>query len=343
MLLCFYFSRQDQANLQKAIDNSSAPTRSRTPSPPISNTNTETINEDAAQIQLNNQDFPTLRGSIENLHIKPTMSKAPGRNIHSLDDFPSLGNGPQPARAPPPGFGNIGKETSIITKPKNPPPGFKKQSPPIQKKTEPPKPSFKTQTSNESSVIRKAVPVPSKGTEMPKKEIQTASKNNASRNQSFIEDVKLFLGHDKEKFAEFKTLSGKFRQGRCSAQEYYTNCTMLFGCNFNYIFNELVSLLPDPDKQTELLAVHNDSKAVAKQNGKTVQSNGVKQPSPQLAWGPTPASQPKQVKPVKQDPKTRHEADFPSLPLAGPRQIKAINIYRPTNTQPMKSAWVRGK
>lgn len=313
--------------------------RSRTPSPPVANA--ETIPENVVQIQLNHSDFPSLSGNTENSQIKP-MSKPPGRNINSHDDFPSLGNVPPPSHVPPPGFANMLKETSNKTKQNNPPPGFKKKSPPIEKKCETTKPSFKQQGNTDSALTQKPVTTSTTSITASEKDVQIVKKTNGSRNQAFIEDVKMHLGNDIEKFRQFKTFSGNFRQGHCSAREYYTNCTQLFGSNFRFIFNELVSLLPDSDKQTELLAVHNDFKAVAKQNGEVVHSNGVKRP-PQIAWGATPANQPKPVKPVKQDSMARHESDFPSLPTAGPRQKRAINVYRPTNTQPMKSAWVRGK
>lgn len=340
----FLFHRQDEADLQRAIKSSLASSnKSRTSPPP---TNTDTTKEEEPEVQLDHKDFPSLSGSTENPQIKPAVVKLPGRNINSLDDFPTLSgtNNTQSSHGPPPGFGNIVKETLSSSKHKKPPPGFKKQSPPISKKSENPYPPLKTQ--NEPTVKTKNTAESKKNSEIPKTDIQLVNKYTLSRNQAFIENVKMLLGNDREKFAAFKTLSGKFRQGNCSAQEYYDNCIALFECNFTFIFNELVSLLPDSDKQSELLAVHNDSKAMSKQNGTAIQSNGVKRPPVQAAWGPKPVSQPKPVnKPRKEkmDPKAKHEQDFPSLPMAGPPQVKAINIYRPTSTQPMKSAWVRGK
>jgi len=63
----------------------------------------------------------------------------------------------------------------------------------------------------------------------------------------------------------FKDLSGKLRRGQITAKAYYDGINELLGGNLKYVFSELVALLPDERKQSELLQVHNDAKIKSKQ------------------------------------------------------------------------------
>lgn len=58
-----------------------------------------------------------------------------------------------------------------------------------------------------------------------------------------------------------------FLKGVISAAQYHKSCQELLGDNFNRVFNELLVLLPDTQKQQELLTAHGDFKALEKQQG----------------------------------------------------------------------------
>uniref|UniRef100_A0AAY4D709 RING-type E3 ubiquitin transferase n=1 Tax=Denticeps clupeoides TaxID=299321 RepID=A0AAY4D709_9TELE len=94
-----------------------------------------------------------------------------------------------------------------------------------------------------------------------------APENFQQRNMDLIQSIKNFLLNDESKFNEFKTYSGQFRQGVISAAQYHRSCQELLGDNFSRVFNELLVLLPDTQKQQELLTAHGDSKALEKQQG----------------------------------------------------------------------------
>ena len=73
----------------------------------------------------------------------------------------------------------------------------------------------------------------------------------------------------------FKDLSGKFRRGLIDGNDYYKGISELLGENLKYIFSELVSLLPDEEKQSELLRIHNDAKIKKKQKAQNGASSKV--------------------------------------------------------------------
>lgn len=82
--------------------------------------------------------------------------------------------------------------------------------------------------------------------------------NYQTRNRNLIDEVMRLLEHDQQKFEEFKSYSGKFRQGLIEAEDYYQQCVQIFGKEkFKKVLNELLVLLPDISKQRNLLNVHN--------------------------------------------------------------------------------------
>ncbi|OCT64399.1 hypothetical protein XELAEV_18045503mg [Xenopus laevis] len=103
--------------------------------------------------------------------------------------------------------------------------------------------------------------------------------NFQQRNIHLINSIKDFLDSDESKFNEFKSLSGKFRQGLISAAEYYRSCRRLLGENFKLIFNELLVLLPDTAKQQELLSAHKESHVEEKPSSNKPKKNKT------AAWG----------------------------------------------------------
>ncbi|XP_030067449.1 E3 ubiquitin-protein ligase ZNF598 [Microcaecilia unicolor] len=173
------------------------------------------------------------------------------------EDFPALENHTV-SRTPPPGFTSAASLKSCHPPPglsahlSNPPPGFT---------TIPPK-----STSSDSPHIPAKEPSPSMGSYL-------VPENFQQRNIHLIQSIKDFLQSDESRFNEFKTYSGKFRQGLISAAEYYRNCRDLLGENFKKVFNELLVLLPDTAKQQELLSAHNDFRIEEKQTSNRGKKN----------------------------------------------------------------------
>lgn len=85
--------------------------------------------------------------------------------------------------------------------------------------------------------------------------------NFQQRNLKLIQDVQRMLTERSEEglFTKFKSLSGTFRQGALTADEYFARCVELFGSEkeFCVIFPELLFLLPDIPKQQQLMATFN--------------------------------------------------------------------------------------
>nr|XP_039255500.1 E3 ubiquitin-protein ligase ZNF598-like [Styela clava] len=78
------------------------------------------------------------------------------------------------------------------------------------------------------------------------------------RNMWLINTIQQLCELD-EKFSEFKSCSGGFRQGTISANQYYEKCKVLLGKkHFSTVFQELVDLLPDEDKQQSLRKAHRE-------------------------------------------------------------------------------------
>ncbi|XP_029432456.1 E3 ubiquitin-protein ligase ZNF598 [Rhinatrema bivittatum] len=173
------------------------------------------------------------------------------------EDFPALGNQTM-SRMPPPGFTSVVSLKSCPAPPglsaslSNPPPGFST----IPSKS----------ISSEPLLTPAREPPPSTGSYL-------VPANFQQRNIHLIQSIKDFLQSDESRFNEFKTYSGKFRQGLISAVEYYRNCRDLLGENFKKIFNELLVLLPDTTKQQELLSAHNDFRIEEKQEPNRLKKN----------------------------------------------------------------------
>uniref|UniRef100_A0A8C5QEJ0 RING-type E3 ubiquitin transferase n=1 Tax=Leptobrachium leishanense TaxID=445787 RepID=A0A8C5QEJ0_9ANUR len=176
--------------------------------------------------------------------FKKTSVSAPEYSLHE-DEFPALVNN-NLFRMPPPGFSPVVQVAPIAPPPGlatsigKPPPGFGNVSP----TTPPAEPQIKAV--EELPFCTRTYLVP---------------ENFQQRNIHLINSIKDFLDGDESKFNEFKSHSGKFRQGLITAAEYYKSCQILLGENFNLIFNELLVLLPDNTKQQELLSAHRDSRS----------------------------------------------------------------------------------
>uniref|UniRef100_A0A224YLW0 RING-type E3 ubiquitin transferase n=1 Tax=Rhipicephalus zambeziensis TaxID=60191 RepID=A0A224YLW0_9ACAR len=153
----------------------------------------------------------------------------------TVTDFPCLNGRPGGTAAPPPGFG----------KPKKPPPGFARPN------------VCDTPMGTLSSLVKATTPTTSPA--VPPQYMPPAGFQQ--RNLALIQDVQQILAKRSEDglFTTFKSLSGSFRQGVLSADEYFARCIELFGSEkeFMTIFPELLFLLPDIRKQQELMATFN--------------------------------------------------------------------------------------
>ncbi|KAM5152150.1 E3 ubiquitin-protein ligase ZNF598 isoform 2-T2 [Mantella aurantiaca] len=172
------------------------------------------------------------------------------------EDFPALVNS-NILTKPPPGFSPVVSVAPLVPPPGlssvgKPPPGFASVSSVSIPAETPIKPV------NEVSFCPDTYLVP---------------EHFQQRNIDLINSIKDYLHSDECKFNEFKSHSGKFRQGLISASEYYKNCRKLLGDNFSLIFNELLVLLPDNGKQQELLAAHKELRVQEKQTSNKTKKN----------------------------------------------------------------------
>ncbi|KAG1669280.1 E3 ubiquitin-protein ligase [Nymphon striatum] len=157
----------------------------------------------------------------------------------SAEDFPALGPSQTP-RVPPPGF-----SSSVSHKISSAPPGFSlgksSKSDPVTNV-----PSF-TYTSSRGEDYS-----------MTTTKYSFSQPNNFSeRNKRLISTIKSVLMENNSEFDEFKKLSSNFRQDCLSAKIYYKKCIEIFGTGkFKKIISELMVLLPDIEKQQQLLTVH---------------------------------------------------------------------------------------
>merc|ERR1712150_194194 len=89
-------------------------------------------------------------------------------------------------------------------------------------------------------------------------EVYIPPKNFSSRNSELLKLITNIMGGSKSsKFLAFKTLSSQFRSGAVSCDSYHKQCMELVDTTtFEHFFPELLCLLPDIQKQEELLQVH---------------------------------------------------------------------------------------
>lgn len=87
-------------------------------------------------------------------------------------------------------------------------------------------------------------------------------------NKSLVEKMQAALDYDQEKYASFKEISARYRQGSIDT-EIYLNYVQHFG--LSHLILDLARLCPDPGKQKELLETYNSG----------VRENGLKESS----WG----------------------------------------------------------
>ena len=82
-----------------------------------------------------------------------------------------------------------------------------------------------------------------------------SSKTKKSKQSQVIEKVRKALSYDKDKFTEFKTLMGWYKNGEIGIGDYKTQCLQLFGHKWwKEIGPELAEVMPTHEKKNELLS-----------------------------------------------------------------------------------------
>ena len=211
-----------------------------------------------------NKEQTTLSNGIV---IKSAKTKKKGKvktNEKANEDFPSLSRPIEKSKPPPSKFNKFAdnkhsqQTSSSSSSPlkQQPSPSLKQQtSPPLKQQNQPPK-----QPAPVKENRSRPPPGLMKGGEP---SLQQHKQLMSERNMRLLGMLMKFL--DEFNLNLFKDLSGKFRRGLIDANHYYKGISELLGENLKYIFSELVSLLPDEDKQSQLLQVHNDAKIEKKQ------------------------------------------------------------------------------
>ena len=179
-----------------------------------------------------------LSSLFNNSSTMTSLSSAASDNSSVLNIASAIANGP--AVAPPPGFQPPLASKLFQTRA---PPGL--SAPPVIT----PPPGF-SQVKEEKYAVGDVLAEKSSGISfsyvMPPK--------CDNRNKELIAKIQVLRP---EKFDAFKSFSGKFRKSEINANVYYENCKQLLGDElFAEIFIELLVLLPDIEKQGELLSVH---------------------------------------------------------------------------------------
>lgn len=260
-------------------------------------------------------------------HFKPSKKKS---MTLKPDDFPALGS-TKSSQAPPPGFA----KPLVVTSDTKNPPGFPDGS---SGKRPPPGFSSMPQTSQENGhvdpeekkctfTLKNIMPMMSEINNFEYVSVQ----NSNVRNKQLIQDILTHLGDSQESFDEFKSVSAAFRQGDTDAMTYYNTCEKLIGKdNFNNIFPELLVLLPNINKQQELLSTYRTHQDKSKSD-KVIRISGK---SAQAPWSSTFQSCPTCRQVLLSSDVSEHTivhdntSDFPSLSGGGGPGLRA---------------WVKGK
>ncbi|XP_052821187.1 E3 ubiquitin-protein ligase ZNF598-like [Mya arenaria] len=189
------------------------------------------------------------------------------------EDFPALCGGKK--QKPPPGF-RAGTSSAAPTTAK-PPPGLSSG----QNSFRPP-PGFMSSKLDETK-FTSSDPAPVTNGSSADHDF-SQPEDFSYRNQMLIGTIQSICGEDGNQFSDFKKLSGEFRRGDLDAGQYYIQCENVLGKkNFGEVFPELLALLPDIQKQNDLLSVHMEEMkrdaGVLKISGKSRDMKGAWTPS----------------------------------------------------------------
>ena len=152
---------------------------------------------------------------------------------------------------------------------------------------------------------------------------ENSSARARKRDQQLIREVTFILDSKGQSFQRFQEVSGQFRMGNLSAEGYYRECCGMLGEeNVHRVFKGLIDLLPDEEKQRQLLMVYNDAKVRSKQ---------VK---PEIGVSPTQRFTDSNI--ASSTGVLLQTGDFPALPKSSGK-----NSMR--SQQKVSDAWVRGR
>lgn len=218
------------------------------------------FNSTASSVVSENQENedPSVKSSLTSKSVSSNLSADKNaidesKNAVNLEeDFPPL-PAPVPKQKAPPGF-------SSSTASPAPPPGFPAKNGTMR----PPSPlnislsSVARQLTSGENGHWRTIP---KSGELYKNNVlfhmYQQPENFQKRNTELTKLVHQLVGENTNLFSDFKYLAGQFRQNLISADEYHKKCLEVLGRDgFLQIINELIALLPDINKQKELLAVH---------------------------------------------------------------------------------------
>ncbi|KAK3600899.1 hypothetical protein CHS0354_019252 [Potamilus streckersoni] len=213
---------------------------------------------------------------------KVQLIQASNEEVLLDKEFPSLLATVKPTKPPPPGF-----KFSVHTPGSKAPPGFGSVS---SQKTPPPGFSVQPNTASEGKTLMDI----GIGTLMPmltdivKFEYRQPDEFQ-DRNIWLISEIKHSLDSDSSQFGEFKSFSADFRRGDMHAEEYYRRCESLLGKKkFALVFPELLALLPDIEKQQELLTVYMQmEKLISKDKGSDILKISTRSSNSRGSWSMT--------------------------------------------------------
>ncbi|XP_076366144.1 E3 ubiquitin-protein ligase ZNF598 isoform X2 [Tachypleus tridentatus] len=182
----------------------------------------------------------------------------------TIEDFPPLNVLVSKKSSTPPGFSS--KTSNVVTT--TPPPGFDSGQSVVKPSVNISLSSVARQLTCTASPVSSMTFTSSSGRTFPLSTQPTIPNHNYTqpsdfqeRNHALIQAIQVILNGNMERFRSFKTFSGHFRQNLISAQEYFENCLEILGkAEFIRILPELIVLLPDINKQQELLIVLNNFK-----------------------------------------------------------------------------------
>ena len=121
-----------------------------------------------------------------------------------------------------------------------------------------------------------------------------------------ILNIRQALGHDKDKFTQFKTLSGWYKSNEITIHEYAAQCSQLFGSSWVKIGPQLAELMPEQVKKTELTSLFKNQPKGSK--------NGYTRQQPASVWVPPVA--PKNKNAVSLTSQVLSDKDYPTLSAA---------------------------
>eukprot|EP01117_Protostelium_nocturnum_P010266 TRINITY_DN3690_c0_g1_i1.p2 TRINITY_DN3690_c0_g1~~TRINITY_DN3690_c0_g1_i1.p2 ORF type:complete len:299 (-),score=143.87 TRINITY_DN3690_c0_g1_i1:54-950(-) len=161
----------------------------------------------------------------------------------------------------------------------------------------------------------------------PKPKEEPTEEETKQKNKLVIEKLKGILGDSQ--YNEFRGMSGEYLKSGISAQQYFERFTSLFkkqgiqsGEEIIAIFDDVVSILPDPKKKQELVEVKNENVELERKYPKLAQGQNpnassqsnqlnfarvAKKSAPYSVKPNRPPQQPKQQQPKQQQPPKTEE------------------------------------